>query len=194
VRGAGAALCPLSTLTVNSTRSEGHLVKPVIPLTGLAAGIALAAIVGATQALSDSGHLRGQVPPAVVPRLTAVAYRWAASEGDPSPTSVLAVRTTRAAALHLADPADTVPDSGRTPVYLVVERGHFHPTGLEGIRLPGTQVPALNLELILSVRNLEVLDFGLGRGGKHRPTVTLTMLQGLGPVSALDLRKQSAAR
>jgi hypothetical protein len=158
-------------------------VKPVIPLAVLAAGVGLAATLGAMQARIGSGDLKGQIPAGVIPRLTAVAYQWAAREGDPSPESVLAVRTTRAAALHLADPADTIPDSGYTPVYLVVESGHFHSTGLEAIRLPGP-TPS-NLELILSSRNLVVLDYGLGRGSKHRPTVTLTMLQRLGPASAL---------
>jgi hypothetical protein len=98
-------------------------VKPVIPL--LAAAVGLAATLGAMQARVGSGDLKGQIPAGVIPRLTAVVYQWAAREGDPSPESVLAVRTTRAAALHLADPADTIPDSGHTPVYLVVERGIF---------------------------------------------------------------------
>jgi hypothetical protein len=54
--------------------------------------------------------------------------------------------------LGLADPADAIPGSGHTPVYLVVERGHFHPTGVAAI--PRT---AANLELILSAK-MEVLD------------------------------------
>jgi hypothetical protein len=82
--------------------------------------------------------------------------------------------------LHLADPADMIHGSSHTPVYLVVEGGHFHPTGIAGI--PRS---APNLELILSAKKLEVLDYGVGRGGKHRPTVTLVMLQRLGPVSQL---------
>jgi hypothetical protein len=160
-------------------------VKPVIPLAALAAGAGLAAILGAAQALGGSGNLKGQIPAPVIPRLTAIAYQWAAREGDPSPESVLAVQSTRTAALHLADPADIIPDSSHTPVYLVVERGYFHPTGLEGIRLPRTQTAPSNLELILSAKNLEVLDYGLGPGSKHTPTVTLTMLQRVGPASAL---------
>src|SRR5262249_49339594 len=102
---------------------------------------------------ADSGWRH---PPAVCRRVSVGPAR----EGDPSPESVLAVRTTRAAALHLADPADRIPDSAHTPVYLVVERGHFHSIGLEAIRLPGTRKTPSNLELILSSRNLEVLDYG----------------------------------
>jgi hypothetical protein len=157
--------------------------KPVVRLAALGAGAGLAAILGVTQAVS-SASVRGQIPVAVFPRLTAVAYQWAAREGDNSPQSVLAVRTTRGAALHLADPADIIPGSSRTPVYLVVERGHFHPTGIAAMRLPGTRTLS-DLELIFSSRNLEVLDYGVGRGSRHRPTVTLVMLERLGPVSRL---------
>lgn len=153
---------------------------PVVPLAALGAGVGLAAMLGVTQAAKSCTSSKGQIPAAVIARLTAVAYQWAAREGDSSPQSVLAVRTTRAAALHLADPADMIPGSSHTPVYLVVERGHFHPTGIAGIPRSAT-----NLELILSAKKLEVLDYGVGRGSKHRPTVTLVMLQRLGPVSQL---------
>jgi hypothetical protein len=129
--------------------------------------------------------VKGQIPAAVIPKLSAAAYQWAAREGDPSPESVLAIRMTRAAALHLADRADRIPHSDRTQVYLVVERGHFHPTGLAAARLPGSQSSAPNLELILSAKNLAVLDMGIGRGNKLTPTVTLSMLQRIGPVSKL---------
>ena len=159
--------------------------KPVIPLAGLAAGVGLAVIAGVTQAAVGPAWVKGQIPAAVIPKLTRVAYDWAASEGDRSPESVLAIRTTRAKALHIADRADTIPNSSHTLVYLVVENGHFHPTGFLAVRLPGTRTPVPNLELILSVASLTVLDMGVGRGSKYRPTVTLNMLEKVAPVSRL---------
>ena len=174
-----------ATVTVGRAHLEGQPVKPAIPLAALAASVVLAATMGVAQAIAGSEDVPGQISAVVIPRLTAIAYQWAAREGDPAPESVLAVRTTRAAALHLADPADTIPDSSHIPVYLVVERGHFHPTGLSAIRLPGTKTATSNLELILSATNLEVLDYGLGPGSKHRPAVTLSMLERLGPASVL---------
>jgi hypothetical protein len=159
-------------------------VKPVIPLAALVAGVGLAATFGVTQVGVGSADVKGQIPAAVILRLTAAAYSWAAREGDPSPESVLAVRTTRAAALHIADRADRIPHSRGTPVYLVVERGHFHPSGKSA--LPSwIKTPVPNLELILSANNLVVLDIGVGRGSKHSPTVTLSMMQRVGPVSRL---------
>ena len=63
--------------------------------------------------------------------------------------------------------------------------GVTHVAKNAGSRLPGTRMAPPNLELILSAKKLEVLDYGVGRGGKHRPTLTLAMLQRLGPVSQL---------
>ena len=159
---------------------KGPPVKPAMPLAALAAGAGLAAALALTQAVARAGDPKGQIPAAVLPRITALAYQWAAREGDPSPTSVLAVRTTLAKAMGIADRADNIPGSARKPVYLIIEKGRFHPTGLMAI--PG---PQPDLELIVGANHLIIDDAGVGRGSKLTPTVTFSMLQRLGPVTRL---------
>jgi hypothetical protein len=157
-------------------------VKPVIPIAALAAGVVLAATLGVTQAVANTGDRKGQIPATVIRRLTVLAYQWAAREGDRSPSSVLAVRTTLAKAMRMADRADTIPDSGDKPVYLVIEKGHFHPTGL--LAMPGPPKP--DLELIFGANHLIIDAVGAGYGSKLTPTVTFSTLQRLGPVTRLS--------
>jgi len=154
-------------------------------LAAIATGVGVAAIIGVSQSGVGSADVNGvKIPAAVLPKLAKLAHQWSLREGDRSPSSVLAVRTTRFDALRLADPADRIPRSRGQAVYLVVETGRFTP---RGIAAPPGWAPSSqpNLVLILDAKTLAILDYGVGGRGVHAPRVTLKMLQGLGPVSRL---------
>jgi hypothetical protein len=118
------------------------------------------------------------VPAAAMARLTELARRAAAANGDASPEWMTAVLTTHARALTSATPGDLVPGTGRVSVYLVTMRGHFIAYGSSppaGAALPVGEY----LSLVVDARTFRVLDFGLS------PTPPPVAPASLGPVTYL---------
>jgi hypothetical protein len=118
------------------------------------------------------------VPAAAIARLTELARRAAAANGDASPEWMTAVLTTHAKALTSATPGDLVPGTGRASVYLVTMRGHFIAYGSSppaGAALPAGEY----LSLVVDARTFRVLDFGLS------PTPPPVAPASLGPVTYL---------
>jgi hypothetical protein len=148
-----------------------HRVTLVIGAVSLVA-IALSAL-SATQ--SSAGL--PTVPASAVPQLRAAALRAARVNGDAHPASVVAVITSRANALRVATPGDTIPGSANEPVYLIVIKGNFTLTGLGpkgNIKYSGNY-----LALTYNTKTFQTLDFGISRSA---PPVSPSSL---GPVSTL---------
>jgi hypothetical protein len=119
------------------------------------------------------------VPSPAVPRLAAIADRAARANGDPAPSQVTAVLTTRAKALTSATPGDFVPGSGGVPVFLVTLRGHF--TAADVSRPPGSAAPTGRyLSLVVDAATFQVTDFGIS------PAPPPVSPASLGPVTYLD--------
>jgi hypothetical protein len=124
---------------------------------------------------------RSPVPASAIARLTVLASRAAAANGDPSPEWMTAVLTTHAKALTSATPGDIVPGAGGARVYLVTMRGHF--TAYGASPPPGAALPTGRyLSIVVDARTFQVLDFGLS------PTPPPVSPAGLGPVTYLTVR------
>jgi hypothetical protein len=65
------------------------------------------------------------IPAAAVRQLSTATLRVAKLSGDAKPAWIEAVMTTRAEALRVATPGDTVPGSASQTVYLAVMKGNF---------------------------------------------------------------------
>jgi hypothetical protein len=158
----------------------------------LAAATAVAGVAVAAATLGISAHpaaagLRpaAGVPAAAIPGLTTAAYRQAAAQGDSSPVSAQVALTTEAKALAMADTSVTIAGAGSIPVYLVIMRGHFTPSG---IPVPPGFVPPTgpDLEMLFDARTMQLLAMGVGGPSLHTPTITAPMLRRLGPVTTLS--------
>ena len=187
-RATGGRQVVLDTIGWSATPEEGRRpmrrVRLLAALAVTAAGVAVIAAV--TQAGVGSADENGvKVPAAVLPQLAARAYQMAAAAGDKSPSSVRVVRTTMAQATRVTEPGQWIPRATRSqPVYLIIESGHFVPSGVPAP--PGGTLPSgPDLEIIISARSMAILTYGIGRGSPRTPTVTLGTLRSLGPVSAL---------
>jgi len=152
----------------NAARSSAALAG----LAALCAGLALAG--GGT---SPPGP---PVPASAVPRLTALAGRAAALNGDATPTQVTAVLTTHAKALTSATPGDTVPGTSRTRVYLITMQGHFV---ANDVSVPaGAAAPkGRYISVVVDAKTFRGLDFGIG---PNPPPVSPASL---GPVTFLHV-------
>jgi hypothetical protein len=150
----------------------------------LAAGCAGSAPAAVSHAPAPTGSLvpaptGSPVPSPAVPRLAAIADRAARANGDPAPSQVTAVLTTRAKALTSATPGDFVPGSGGVPVFLVTLRGHF--TAADVSRPPGSAAPTGRyLSLVVDAATFQVTDFGIS------PAPPPVSPASLGPVTYLD--------
>ncbi len=108
-------------------------------------------------------------------QLTAVALRVARVQGDGTPTSVLAVRTTHGAALRLATPGDREPGAGRA-AYLVVMKGNFKPAYISippGAHMPSARWHWTSLRLVIDPSTMAVTDLGIGL---HGPAASISRL------------------
>jgi hypothetical protein len=150
----------------------------------LAAGCAGSSPAAVSHAPAPTGSLvpgptGSPVPSPAVPRLAAIADRAARANGDPAPSQVTAVLTTRAKALTSATPGDFIPGSGGVPVFLVTLRGHF--TAADVSRPPGSVAPTGRyLSLVVDAATFQVTDFGIS------PEPTRVSPASLGPVTYLD--------
>src|SRR5690348_11395276 len=106
------------------------------------------------------GSTRRPVPASAVPRLRAIAKRFAKLNGGRALTQATAVLTTHRKALTSATPGDFVPGSGGVPVYLVTMQGRFT---VDAPGPPGAAAPAGRYaSLVLDARTFAGLDMGVG--------------------------------
>jgi len=163
---------PLST-----TRPPGRVLAV---LAGAAAMASVLAAAGCGRALAAGG---APVPASAIGRLTAIAHRAAAINGDRDPAWITAVMTTRAKALSSATPGDYVPGSAHVRVFLITMRGQF--TAREATGPPGAKAPTGRyLSLVIDARTFQGLDFGIGPQPPPVPPASLgpvTYLAGHGP-------------
>jgi hypothetical protein len=140
------------------------------------------AVLAGTAVAGCAGPAHGaQVPATVVPRLTAVARRAAAVNGDRAPAWATAVLTTRAKALTSATPGDSVPGAAGTRVFLVTMLGRF--TAYDSSPPPGAALPTGRyLSIVVDAGTFQVLDTGLS--AKPPPVAPAS----LGPVTYLIRR------
>jgi hypothetical protein len=126
------------------------------------------------------------VPASAVPRLRAIAKRFAKLNGGQALTQATAVLTTHRKALTSATPGDFVPGSGGVPVYLVTMQGRFT---VDAPRPPGAAAPTGRYaSLVLDARTFAGLDMGVG---DNPPPVSP---DSLGPVTDLLLPPAGATR
>jgi hypothetical protein len=122
--------------------------------------VSMLAVAGCSGHAAASG---ARVPDWVIPRLTAIARRAAAVNGDSHPEWITAVVTTRAKALTSATPGDYVPGSARVRVFLITMRGHF--TAISAPGPPGAKAPAGRyVSLVINAQTFQGLDFGISPG------------------------------
>jgi hypothetical protein len=129
-------------------------------------------------AMLDTNRLGRPVPAWAVPRLRAIAKRFAKLNGGHPLTQATAVFTTHRKALTSATPGDLVPGSGGVPVYLVTMRGHF--AAYDVSVPPGASAPTGRYaSLVLDARTFQTMDLGIG---DNPPPVSPASL---GPVTDL---------
>jgi hypothetical protein len=118
------------------------------------------------------------VPAWAVPRLRAIAKRFAKLNGGHVLTQATAVFTTHRKALTSATPGDFVPGSGGVPVYLVTMQGQFVAYGVSVP--PGASAPTGRYaSLVLDARTFDTMDLGID---ENPPPVSP---ESLGPVTDL---------
>jgi hypothetical protein len=141
------------------------------------AAAAVSASLLAGLAPASARATSGAIPAQAIGRLHAYALAFARQNGDATPASVLAVKTTLQKALKAVSPDNTVPGSASVTVYLIVMKGEFT------VNFPvpkGSREPTgSNLSIMLSPTTFQLIDLGLNN---HAPSVSLRRL---GPVSTL---------
>ena len=155
--------------------------RPARVLASLGGAAALASVLASAGCGSAPAAAGGAVPGWVTGRLTAIAHRAAAINGDLHPAWITAVLTTHAKALTSATPGDFVPGSARVKVFLITMRGDFTANAVS--RPSGAQAPTGRyLSLVIDARTFEGLDFGLSPKPPAVPPASL------GPVTYLSGR------
>lgn len=125
--------------------------------------------VGINSCLSSAAAPTG-MPPApptgttlTQPQLRDLATSFAARLGEPAPSNILAVETTRAAAVPTISGGETVNDPQAAPgrdVFAITAVGQFHADF--AARPPGAAAPTGNaLELVVDAHTGEITDWGL---------------------------------
>lgn len=128
-------------------------------------------------AMLGSARTGRPVPASAVPRLRAIAKRFAKFNGGHALTQATAVLTTHRKALTSATPGDFVPGTGGVHVYLVTMQGRFT---VDAPRPPGAAAPTGRYaSLVLDARTFAGLDMGVG---DNPPPVSP---DSLGPVTDL---------
>lgn len=127
------------------------------------------------------------VPASAVPRLKAIAKRFAKLNGGRALTQATAVLTTHRKALTSATPGDFVPGSGGVPVYLVTMQGHF--VAYDVSVPPGASAPTGRYaSLVLDAHTFDTMDLGIADNPPPVPP------ESLGPVTDLLLPPAGAPR
>jgi hypothetical protein len=157
---------------LGTTRTRGRL------RAGLAGTAAVAYVLAAAGCGGSPAPAGAAVHASAIGRLTRIALRAAAINGDPSPAWITAVETTRAKALTSATPGDYIPGSAGVAVYLITMRGHFVAGDAPGP--PGAKPPTGQyLSLVINARTFQGLDFGIS------PKPPPVAPSSLGPVTYL---------
>ena len=170
---AGAAA---NTATAVRAGAAGHVKAAGIAwYAGTAGRTGQARTYGAMLDPTRPGRL---VPAWAVPRLRAIAKRFAKLNGGHALTQATAVSTTRRKALTSATPGDFVPGSGGVPVYLVTMRGQF--VAYDVSVPPGASAPTGRYaSLVLDARTFDTMDLGIDQ---NPPPV---LPESLGPATEL---------
>jgi hypothetical protein len=149
-------------------------------LASAALAVSLLAVTGCG---GDAAGFGARVPESVIARLTVIARRAAAVNGDGHPEWITAVMTTRAKALTSATPGDYVPGSARVRVFLITMCGHF--TAINAPGPSGAKAPAGRyVSLVINAETFQGLDFGISPQPPAVPPASLgpvTYLAGGGP-------------
>jgi hypothetical protein len=147
-------------------------------LAALAGAGALVSVLAAADSAGSAAAPGAPVPAAAIRRLTAIAHRAAAINGDPHPEWITAVLTTRAKALTSAAAGDYVPGSADVTAFLITMHGRFTATAVSVP--PGAKAPAGRfLSLVIDAQTFRGLDFGIGPKPPPVPPASL------GPVTHL---------
>lgn len=143
----------------------------------LASAAVLASALAAAGCGQATAASRVAVPASAIGRLTAMACRAAAINGDRVPAWITAVVTTRARALTSAAPGDFVPGSAHVKVFLITMRGRFTVAARPSGATPPT---GRYMSEILDARTFDGLDFGVS------PKAPPVSPASLGPVTHLS--------
>jgi hypothetical protein len=118
------------------------------------------------------------VPASAVPRLKAIAERFAKLNGGHALTEATAVLTTHGKALTSATPGDFVPGSAGIPVYLVTMQGQFVAYGAS--RPAGAPTPTGRYaSLVLNAHSFDGMDVGIGNNPPPVPPQSLGLVTDL---------------
>jgi hypothetical protein len=149
-----------------------------VPVIGAVVG-GIAVLVSVPLASSVAARTATSVIPAAAARqLDTITLRVAKMSGDAKPAWIEAVMTTRAEALRVATPGDTIPGSARQTVYLAVMKGNFTLNYVS--RPPHSHAPTGHyLAITFNPATFQGMDLGLSN--KESPI----SLRSLGTVSAL---------
>jgi hypothetical protein len=120
------------------------------------------------------------IPAAAVSQLNTIALRVAKLSGDAKPAWIEAVMTTRAEALRVATPGDTVPGSTSQTVYLAVMKGNFT---LNDVSTPshGHAPTGHYLAITFNPATFQGMDLGLSNKASPIPLRTLGTVSTLTP-------------
>jgi hypothetical protein len=150
-------------------------------LTALAGAAAMASVLAVTGCGQTAAAAGTPVPAQAIGKLTAMAHRAAAINGDSAPAWIAAVVTTHSKALTSATPGDYIPGSAHIKVFLITMRGHF--TARDATGPPGAKAPTGRyLSLVIDARSFQGLDFGISPNPPPVPPASL------GPVTYLSDR------
>jgi hypothetical protein len=153
-----------------------HLPRITQRAAGVLAALAGAGALVSVLAAADSGNSAAApgapVPAAAIPRLTAIAHRAAAINGDTHPEWITAVLITRAKALTSATPGDYVPGSAHVTAFLITMGGHFTATAVS-VPLGAKAPTGRYLSLVIDAQTFQGLDFGIGPKPPPVPPATL---------------------
>jgi hypothetical protein len=122
-------------MSVIKRRRNHGLVGGCIIGGGIATIVTVVLTVSGVFGATAAPRVGGVIPASAIAQLTSIAAQQAAINGDASPTSVLAVEATHAAALTVATPGDVLPQSAASEaVYLITMTGSFigNRTGVAG--------------------------------------------------------------
>jgi hypothetical protein len=149
-----------------------------VPVIGAVVG-GIAVLVSVPLASSVAAKPASSVIPAAAARqLNTITLRVAKLSGDAKPAWIEAVMTTRAEALRVATPGDTVPGSASQTVYLAVMKGNFT---LNDVSRPAHAHAPTGHYLAITFNPATFQGMDLGLSNKASPI----SLRSLGTVSTL---------